>query len=328
VEDSPVTLRVTRREFLAASASAPLVLAAAGRLSGAEEAFKTQRKKALICGRPAEDHLKKLKAAGFDGVETTAADLAPDDASPCRRAAENLGMKIHSVLRGWMQFNSTDPAKVEETIQAAERSLRAAHAFGADAVLLVPCRIGGMKIPEPWEFDIAFDPATGRLTRVVMGDSGPYKAYIEAHDHATDTSRQAVRKLIPLAEETGVVIAIENVWNNLWVKPDLFAHFVKSFDSPWVKAYFDIGNHVKYAPPQEWIRTLGSLIVKCHVKDFKLNPDGHGGKFCNIRDGSVHWPVVRNALDEIGYSGWMTIEGGDCSPEEHSRRLDLILAGN
>ena len=322
-----MTHRVNRREFLAASSAAPLVLATAGRLAGAEEAFKPQRKKALICGRPAEDHLRKLKAAGFDGVETTAADLAPDDAAPCRRAAENVGMKIHSVLRGWMEFNSTDPAKVEETIKATERSLRAARAFGADAVLLVPCKIGGMKIPEPWEFDIEFDPATGRLTRVVKGDNEPYKVYIEAHDHATDTSRQAVRKLIPVAEETGVVIAVENVWNNLWVEPDLFAHFVKSFDSPWVKAYFDIGNHVKYAPPEQFIRALGPRIAKCHVKDFKLNPDGHGGAFCNIRDGSVNWPAVRKALDEVGYSGWMTIEGGDCSLEEHSRRLDLILAG-
>jgi hexulose-6-phosphate isomerase len=185
--------------------------------------------------------------------------------------------------------------------------------FGADAILLVPCRIGDMKMPQAWEFDIEFDPATGHLMRVVKGDNEPYKAYIEAHDHAT--------------EETGVVIAVENVWNNLWVKPDLFAHFVTSFDSPWVKAYFDIGNHVKYAPPEQFIRALGPRLAKCHVKDFKLNPDGHGGDFCNIRDGSVHWPVVRKALDEVGYSGWMTIEGGDCSLEEHSRRLDLIIAG-
>ena len=322
-----MTHRVTRREFLAASSAAPLVLFAAGRLSGAEEAARPQRKKAVICGRPAEDHLKKLKAAGFDGVETNAADLAPQDAATCRQVAENVGMKIHSVLRGWMEFNSTDPAKVAKSLQAAERSLRAAQAFGADAILLVPCKIGGMKTPEAWEFDIAFDPATGHLTRVVKGDNEPYRAYIEAHDHATDASRQTVRKLIPLAEETGVVIALENVWNNLWVKPDLFANFVNAFDSPWVKAYFDIGNHVKYAPSEEFIRALGPTIAKCHVKDFKLNPDGHGGKFCNIRDGSINWPGVSRALDEVRYAGWMTIEGGNCPLEEHSRRLDLILAG-
>ena len=109
------------------------------------------------------------------------------------------------------------------------------------------------------------------MKQVVAGDNAKYQTYIEAHNHATDASRKAVEKLIPAAEKTGVVIALENVWNNLWVKPAIFANFVASFDSPWVQAYFDIGNHVKYAPPEEWIRALGKLIVKCHVKDFKLN---------------------------------------------------------
>ena len=65
-----------------------------------------------------------------------------------------------------------------------------------------------------------------------------------------------------------------------------------------MRAYFDIGNHVKYAPPQQWIRTLGKLIAKCHVKDFKLNADGHDGNFCEMRDGSINWPAVRQALED------------------------------
>ena len=131
-----------------------------------------------------------------------------------------------------------------------------------------------------------------------------------------------------MAEKTGVVIALENVWNNLWVKPDFFANFVASFDNPWVQAYFDIGNHVKYAPPEEWIRALGKLIVKFHVKDFKLDPNGHGRAAVRpSRDGSVNWPAVREEIDKIGYNGWMTIEDGGLSLEEFSKRLDLIIAG-
>ncbi len=37
--------------------------------------------------------------------------------------------------------------------------------------------------------------------------------------------------------------------------------------------------------------------------------------------------VSSAALAEIVYNGWMSIEDGDLSPNEHSRRLDLILAG-
>ncbi len=317
---------VTRRTFLVGSAAAGVGLAAA-RAGGAAE-FKTTLKKALICGKPTEKNLAKLKAAGFDGVETQAADVSPADAEDCRKTAEKTGMKIHSVLRGWMQFNSKDPDKVEATIAKTETALRAAQGYGAGTILLVPCRIGGVKMPDPWEFRLEFDEKNGHLTRVVKGDNEPFKDYIAAHDHATDTTIEAVKKLIPAAEKTGVVIAIENVWNNLWVKPAVFAHLVKLCGSKWVQAYFDIGNHVKYAPPEQFIRSLGPTIAKCHVKDFKLNPDSHGGKFCNIRDGSVNWPVVRGALDAVGYNGWMTIEGsGGLSLEEKSKRLDLILAG-
>ena len=220
------------------------------------------------------------------------------------------------------------PGKVDQSRAVTEDALRAAQAFGADAVLLVPCRISGMKMPAPRQFDIQFDPKTNHLTRVVAGDNAPYADYLKAHNRAIDTSREAVKRLIPVAEKCGVVIALENVWNNLWVQPAVWQNYLASFNSPWVKAYFDIGNHLKYVPPEEWILGLGSLIAKCHVKDFKLGEADPGtGKFVDIRDGSVRWPVVRAALDKIGYNGWMTIEGGDLSTEENSKRLDLIIAG-
>jgi L-ribulose-5-phosphate 3-epimerase len=326
--------QVNRRDFLATSAgiAAGLGLAAVeaapAPAPAAAPGFKTKLSKALIAGgAPDVDTLKRLKDAGFHGMEAGIVGVA--EAAKCREDAEKIGMRVHSVLRGWAEFNSTSPAKVEESLKATEDALKAAQAYGADAVLLVPCRIGGMIMPRPWEFLIDFDEKTGHIERVTYGDNTPFKAYIEAHDHATDTSKEAVRRLIPLAEKLGVVIALENVWNNLWVKPDFFRNFVASFQNPWVKAYFDIANHVKYGRPEEWILTLGELLSKIHVKEFKLNPtDPNGeGSWPNIREGSIRWPVVRQALERAGYSGWLTIEGGDLSLEEHSRRLDLIIAG-
>jgi hexulose-6-phosphate isomerase len=321
---------LSRRSFLRTSttlaAAASFGLTSSRAAEVAPATFKTKLHKALIRSKPTEDEFKQLKDAGFEGVEGGVIPVA--EAAACRAAADKLGMRIHSVLRGWAEFNSTEPAKVESTLKISEDALRAAQAFGADAVLLVPCRIGGMKMPKPQEFAIEFDEKTGHLTRVVAGDNAPYEDYLKAHNHAIDSSREAVKRLIPVAEKCGVIIALENVWNNLWVKPAVFKHFVASFQNPWVRAYFDIGNHVKYAPPEEWITTLGSLIVKCHVKDFRLNETDPGaGKFVNIRDGSIRWPAVRAALDQVGYNGWLTIEGGDLSLAEHSRRLDLILAG-
>jgi len=312
---------LNRRSFVAASAAGVAALSAAG--TAAAE-WKTKLHKALI-GVPNEATLKKFKDAGFEGIESTAHAVTQKEAEAARATADKMGMKIHAVLYGWANFNKAET--LEKDLAAVENALRATQAYGADALLLVPCRIGGMPMPQPWEFDIEFDEKTGHVKRVAAGDNEPYRQYIEAHNHAVDVSRQAVKRLIPTAEKTGVVIALENVWNNLWVKPKIFAHFVASFDSPWVKAYFDIGNHVRYAPPEEWFQALGKLIVKLHVKDFKLNPDGKGGSFVEIRDGSVNWPAVREHIERIGYNGWLTIEGGRLPLEEQNRRLELIIAG-
>ncbi len=323
------TSQISRRGFINTSAIlfAGSMLAREYTLKAAESSstqFKTVLKKAVIVQKPAEDELKMIKDAGFDGVE--AGVVSVSDAEKCRSIADKVGLKIHSVIRGWAEFNSSDQSKVEQTYKVTEDAILAAQAYGADAVLLVPCRIGGMKMPEPWEFYIDYDKETGHINTVTFGDNSAFSEYIKAHNQSVDKSREIVSRLIPLAEKCKVTIALENVWNNLWVRPGIFRDFVASFKSPWIKAYFDIGNHVKYAQSEEWLLALNTLVFKLHAKDFKLNQSG-GGDFVNIRDGSVRWPVVRKALERIGYNGWITIEGGNCSLEEHNKRLDLIIAG-
>jgi hexulose-6-phosphate isomerase len=340
---------INRREFITASVAlaggvglgiGPGIAAAQAPATPASPlTFKTKLHKALIA-RPTEDELKRMRDAGFEGVEGSR-DVSPEEAAKLRVAADKLGMRIHSVLYGWAEFNSRDQSEVDRTFAESQAALCTAEAFGADAVLLVPCRIGGggsgrratqpaLPMPRPWEFQIEFNEKHGHITHVIYGDNSRYADYINAHNHATDTSTEAIKRLIPLAEKTKVVIALENVGNNLWVQPKIFRHFVESFRSPWVKAYFDIGNHVRFAPPEQWILTLNSLLAKIHVKDYLLDPadpDGRG-KSVNIREGSVRWPVLRQALEAVNYNGWMTIESNSSiSFEERNRRLDLILAG-
>jgi len=302
--------------------------------------FKTKPHKALIA-RPTEDDLKRIKDAGFEGVEGSSS-VTLEEAAKLRTVADTLGMRIHSVLIDkWSEFNSPDPSVVERSFAESQAALLTAEAFGADTVLLVPGRIGGgggrgtaqapaIRMPRPWEFQIEFDEKNGHLLRVVYGDNSPYADYIKAHDDATDRTSEAIKRLIPFAEKAKVVIAVENVGNNLWVQPEFFRYYVQSFQSPWVQAYFDIGNHVRFVPPERWILTLNTLIAKIHVKDYLLDPvDPNGrGAGVNLREGSVRWPVLRQAIEAINYNGWMTIESNaSLSYEERSRRLDLILAG-
>ena len=311
---------LNRRDFLAATAIGATGLLAQNSWA---DAPKPRPHKAMI-GVPSEAQLREWKEAGFEGMESTDRGASPAKAEAARKVAEKLGMRIHSVMYGWANFNK--PASVEGDLKTVETSLKAAAAYGANTVLLVPCRIDG-KMPKPWEFDVRFDPASGHLQQVVAGDNAPYADYIANHNRSADASREAVKRLIPVAEKTGIIIALENVWNNMWVTPELAQNFVSSFDNPWIRAYFDIGNHVCYSPPQKWIRTLGKLIVKCHVKDFKLDATGHDGTFVHPRDGSIDWPAVRKALDDVGYNGWLSIEDDGLPLLDFSHRLDLIIAG-
>lgn len=319
----------TRRSFLVTSAAAAASVSLWPTSARAHFHAPFARKKSLI-GVPTAETLDRHRAAGFEGIESTEWSIAPEQAAEQRALAEARGMRVHSVLRGWTNFNSPRADEVAQDIASVETALRASQGYAADALLLVPCRLlNDVKVPKPEEFEIEFDDRTGHVTRVVAGDNSPFQAYMQAQNEAIDMSRKALEKLIPTAEKTGVVIALENVWSNLWVKPTLFAHFVRSFQSPWIQSYFDIGNHVKYAPPEEWIRELGKTIVKLHVKDFVIDRAAQaGGQFVDIRDGQVNWPAVMQALDKVEYAGWLTIEGsGGLSLEEQNRRLDLILAG-
>ncbi len=171
-------------------------------------------------------------------------------------------------------------------------ALTSAKAFGCDAVLLVPA--------------------------IVTETVGYGDAYKRSQDN--------IRRLLPLAEEMRVIIAVENVWNKFLLSPLEFARYVDEFDSPWLKAYFDVGNVIVFGFAQDWIRTLGKRIVKIHLKDFKRS----GYKWTNLLEGDVNWPEVRKALDEIGYRGFLTPElsGGDeAYLADLSKRIDRIIAG-
>src|SRR5438128_2072085 len=147
--------QMNRRQFISRASAAGLLTITTGVYSPAAS-FHGRIRKAMIIGEVTEKALEPLKAAGFQGVETT--HICPEEeAAKGRAVAEKLGMRVHSVLRGWMEFNSEDPKKVEDSLERTRQALRAAKAYGASAILLVPCKVGGLPMPEPWEFDIALE---------------------------------------------------------------------------------------------------------------------------------------------------------------------------
>ena len=246
------------------------------------------------------ERFQMAKDAGFERIECP---TTPDQkqAEEMKNAAAKAGIKIHSVMNmaHWKYpLSSPDPAVVEKSLQGARTSLHNAHFWGADTVLIVP-------------------------------------AVVDAHTTYRDAytrSQAAIRKLIPLAEELKVIIAIEEVWNKFLLSPIEFANYIDQFGTPWVRAYFDVGNVVIYGYPQDWILTLGKRIVKLHIKDFYFhrNTKPMTAEFVPLLEGDIDWKAVYNALKEIDFRGTATTElppGDEAYLKEVHRRLSLILSG-
>lgn len=295
-------MRTTRRTFLQTTGGA-MTAAWLTRNQGAAAAQGSPQKAVLISMLPKElsipDKFALAKAVGFAGIEVhTVTDAR--EAEAIAAASRASGVPVHCVMNSdhWRYpLSSADREVVAKSVKGMETSLRNAALFGSGAVLLVPA---------------------------VVDAQTSYGA-------AWKRSQQVIREqILPLASELKIVVAIEEVWNKFLLSPLEFARYVDEFDSPWVKAYFDVGNIIFYGYPQDWIRTLGSRIVRVHVKDFKLER-GEGRFFWkNIGEGDVDWVEVRKALAEIGYTGFITteIEGGDKAYlTDVSARLDRFLAG-
>jgi hexulose-6-phosphate isomerase len=138
---------------------------------------------------------------------------------------------------------------------------------------------------------------------------------------------------VPAAQETGVAICFENVWNNFLLSPLEAARFVDAFKSPMVRWYFDVGNIVRAGWPQHWIQTLGKRIFKLDIKEYsreKRDKEGMGKGFqVELGEGDCDWPEVMQALRDIHYTGWGSAEvpGGDRERlKDIAQRMDKIFA--
>lgn len=234
------------------------------------------------------EQLAEVKALGFDGIEGSSPGI--DDVAAYREKAAAAGLPIHGVVcQGhWNdRLSSPDPAIREKGRQNLEQAIRDARALGGSSVLLVP----------------------GKVT----GDD-------ETHDHVWQRSVTEIRKALPVASWEGIHILVETVWNGFCYDPKQLADYIDEIDSPWVKVYFDIGNMQKFAPAEEWIRTLGQRIVKLDVKDWGVEPG-----FCPLGQGDVDWAAVRVALAEIGFTGWSTREGSDGGLDATAKLMDELL---
>lgn len=299
----------TRREFLKVAGTVAALAGVPAALRAADEpAPKKQRsiKKAIMWGSlgvsgSIMERMQAAKEAGFEGVEP----MSHDSQSKIIAALESTGLKAASVCgqHHWaMPLSHPSESIREKGLEALKQCLRDAKAYGATSVLLVP----------------------GVVNKTIT--------YAECWQR----SIEQIRKAVPLAEETGVTISIENVWNDFITKEDEAARYLDEINSPFVKWHFDIGNIIWYGDPIDWIKKLGKRIWRLHIKEFSrdlaMKKGNKGSGFAaNYLEGANNWPGIMKALDDVGYEGgWGISEqhGGNTLEglKDLSQRMDKIFA--
>jgi L-ribulose-5-phosphate 3-epimerase len=253
-------------------------------------------------GKAPLEKFEAVKAAGYDGIEPP----SHLDQEEVLRARDKTGLAIPSVACGKHSrgLSHSEASQRAEAVAGIKQALRDAKRYGASSVLVVP----------------------GQVTDEI------------AYDVASQRTQEGLRQVVPLAEELGVKLAFENVWNHFLLSPMEAARFVDQFNSPAAGWHFDVGNAVYLGWPEQWIRILGKRIQKLHLKEFsrkKMNEAGMRQGFAvEFLAGDDDWPAVMKAVDEIGYRGWAIAEPAwqpkDVAPETRLRqiaeKMDQILA--
>jgi hexulose-6-phosphate isomerase len=264
--------------------------------------------------------LQLAKDCGFDGIELNFDldnDLSPKTSRGQYRAiratAEQIGIAISglcSFLYWPYSLTDADTSRRERALELARLMIDAAQELGTENVLTIA---GSTYIP--W-----------------VPDREPVPI-----DVCDRRAHEAIGRLVPLAEKQGVYLNIENIcFNGYLTTPGEMNAFVDSFGSKHVQVHFDTGNVMLFQFPEHWIPILGRRIKNVHFKEFSKKGTDHSlESFRTLLDGTTNWPAVMEALETVGYSGFVTFEYfhpflhyPEALVAQSSNALDRILGRN
>jgi sugar phosphate isomerase/epimerase len=200
------------------------------------------------------------------------------------------GVQVSLVRKG-DSLALLDPALRRAYLQACERTGVAIASFAVGDLNDVPLKSDPRA--EKWLAEgIEIAAAMGVRTILV-----PFfgKGNLKGDAAGVEAVVAALRRLAPKAEAKGIVLALET-----YLSAAEHLAILERVGSSAVKVYYDVANSQEAGYPiLDEIRELGGRIVEVHAKDIK---DLYG-------KGSIDFPAVRQALADIGYKGWLVMEG-------------------
>lgn len=246
--------------------------------------------------------LADCAAAGYRGIELGPIGFMPEDPAVL---GEALAQNDLELIGGVVFRPFHDPAKWDEVLDAAQRTCKALVAHGARHLVLID------------SISPRRAPTAGRAGDAEQMDQAEWAAF---RDRIATVARIG-------AEDHGLTVGIHaHAAGFIDFEPEL-ERLLSEVDPAILKICFDTGHH-SYAgfDPVAFMRRHIDRISYMHFKD--INPvvkadaianstgfyDACGqGIFCNLGQGDVDFPAVRQILLDAGFTGWATVEQ-DCDP--------------
>ena len=263
---------------------------------------------------PWETVLKECAEAGYRGIELGPVGYMPED-------PEMLGpvlAKHDLALIGGVVFRAFhDPGQWDDVMDGAVRTCKALAAHGARHLVLID------------SISPRRAPTAGRADEAVQMDAAEWAAFVDR-----------IRTVAKMGtEEYGLTVGMHaHAGGFMDFEPELL-RLLGEVDEAILKICLDTGHHT-YAgfDPVAFVQRHIGRISYMHFKDTdpKVKADVIAsrtgfydacgqGIFCNLGDGEVDFPAVRQALLDAGFEGWCTVEQ-DCDPAGDTSPVDDAVA--
>ncbi len=254
--------------------------------------------------------LQQNADAGYAGIELGPIGFMPEDPDTLRDALAEFGQEL---VGGVIFRPFHDPAKWDDVMDASVRTCKSLKAHGAQHLVIID------SISERRA------PTAGRADEAEQMDQAEWTAF-----------RNRIATIAKMGtEEYGLTVGIHaHAAGFIDFEPEL-DRLLDEVDESILKICCDTGHH-SYAgfDPVAFMKRHIDRISYMHFKD--IDPDVKAravasrtgfyeacgqGIFCNLGDGDVDFPAVRQVLLDAGFDGWCTVEQ-DCDPEGTTSPID------
>ena len=235
--------------------------------------------------------LRSVAASGYTEVELIAEGLewedGPPDSAPFREALESSGLYPHTIHAPFKSINlaSMDEGERKESVAQVAAAMRFHAEVGGQTIIVHPSG-------SPTSPDVPL------YTRENVGK-------------ATEMAHRSISELVPIGEETGVRMALENLVGKMGfpARPLETMQELRSFmaDLPaeYVGICHDIGHtRLRKLDVSEEARIASERLYALHIQDGFSDEDDH----LPPGHGTIDFDSFRQALEDIGFDGAWTME--------------------